>query len=60
MSNLFNVNMTSSEARMALYAAFEGKTKEEQDSLYYEEYLPIARKIRKHELELAQQGWMMS
>ena len=58
MSKLFNTNMTSCEARMTLYGALDGKTREEQD-LIYEEYFPVKRIIHDREIELGQQGWMM-
>ena len=59
MSNLFNTDMTSSEARYVLFGLLDGKTEEEIARLY-EEYFPIARAIRRKESELAAQGWMCS
>ncbi|MDR0249510.1 MAG: hypothetical protein LBI44_07675 [Oscillospiraceae bacterium] len=58
MSGLFGENMTSSEARRALYSAYEGKTKEER-ALLFEEYKPVANAILDREIDLAHRGWMM-
>jgi len=60
MDNIFNINMTSSEARKALYTAYDGMTKEEQDKLYNEQYRPIADEILRRELELGSHGVLMS
>ena len=55
MSSLYNLNMTSTEARMTFFKVIEGKTKEERAALY-EEYDPYASAIYKKEAELADQG----
>ena len=59
MSELFNVNMTSSEAFKAYAKACDGKTKEERVEIF-NEYNPVASQIHKRDLELGQQGWMIS
>ena len=57
MNELFNVNMTSSEARLALLAAGEGKTKKERDEIF-KAYVPIASIIGRREIQRAADGWM--
>ena len=58
MSKLFNVNMSSNEAMLALHAACDGKTQEERE-LLLKEYFPIADKIIDRELALAAEGWLL-
>ena len=55
MSELYNVNMSSSEALMAFLKATDGMSKEEYIAMH-KEYRPYASAILKKELELAQQG----
>jgi len=57
MSELFNENMTSREARMALWEACDGKTKEERLELL-KEYEPVSNVILKRELNQAYNGMM--
>ena len=54
--SIFNTNMTSSQARIALYTAVEGKTEEEKKQLLAE-YDAIRSVILKRELKLAEEGW---
>jgi len=58
VDNLFNELMTSNEARMTLFKAVEGKTKEEikQIKSAYSKVLPI---ILKRESNLTSKGWMI-
>jgi len=53
-----NVNMSSHEYRAALFAAYEGKTKEERRTIHAA-YAPIGSEIIKRELSLVQQGYIM-
>ena len=57
MNELFNVNMTSLEARLALFAASEGKTKKERDEIF-KAYVPITSIIGEREIQRASDGWM--
>lgn len=57
--NVFNENMTSSEARMALFKAVEGKTKEEIEQLK-SAFKKVFPAIFKRESELADQGWLLN
>jgi hypothetical protein len=50
--------MTSKEARMTLYNAYDGKTDEECGAIF-NEYAPIIDIILDRELELGRQGWML-
>ena len=59
MSGLFNENMTSSEADLVLFSAYDAMTREEWVKLRDEEYFPVSNIIHKKEFELGQQGWMM-
>lgn len=56
--SLFNEQMTSNEARIALFKAAEGKTKAEIEQLKtaYTKVLPA---IYKRENELAGRGWLL-
>lgn len=56
--NIFNENMTSTEARMLLFSIVEGKNEEERKSIL-DEYSDVARRIRKRESK-EYQGWMTS
>ena len=60
MSGLFNVGMTSTEARMVFYAAYDRMSKDEWLRLRDEEYYPIMDDILERELELGRQGAMTS
>lgn len=58
MDNLFNEEMTSSEARTVFFEAVEGKTKEEIEQIK-SAYLEILPKIIEKEMRLAEDGWMI-
>lgn len=58
MGNLFNENMTSHEARLTLFSAVEGKSKEEIEKIKAE-YFAVSDKITDRELELGRQGWLL-
>jgi ABC-type cobalt transport system substrate-binding protein len=58
MSNMFNENTNSLEARKAFFIACDGKSKEECAEIH-KEYKPISKAIFDRELELARQGWML-
>ena len=57
-SNIFNANMSSSEARYAFFSAIDGKTKEEIENLKAE-YFEVSRVITERELKLAGEGWFI-
>lgn len=58
IDNLFNEEMTSSEARSVFFKALEGKSEEEieQIKIAYSEIIP---KIIEKEMRLAEDGWMI-
>ncbi|MGM9587832.1 MAG: hypothetical protein ACI3VA_10140 [Candidatus Limivicinus sp.] len=56
MSELFNEQMTSFEARSTFFAAVDGKTKEEIEELK-KEYDAVASVIMDREARLAEEGW---
>jgi len=57
MSAVFNVNMTSSEARIAYFKACEGKSKEEREEIQ-KKYFPVAFAIQEREINRALQGYL--
>ena len=60
MSNsIFNENMTSNEARIALFSAVEGKNKAEIEQIKAE-YSEVLPKILDRELSLATEGWIFN
>lgn len=58
MKNLFNENMTSSEARRVLFSSVEGKTEREVEQIK-REFSEIAPKIIERELR-ENRGYMTS
>lgn len=57
MSNsIFNENMTSDQARLALFSAVDGKTKAEIEKIK-DEYSKVLPVIMEREFDLAAQGW---
>ena len=56
MSEHFNEQMTSFEARSAFFAAVDGKTKEEIEELK-KEYDAVASVIMDREARFADEGW---
>ena len=56
--SIFNENMSSSEARLALFSAVDGKTRDEIEALFAE-YDKVARIISKREFKLAEEGWFI-
>ena len=57
-NNIFNEQMTSNEARLALFRAVEGKTQSEIEQLKsaYSKVLPA---IYKRENDLVSKGWVI-
>lgn len=57
-SSLFNKQMTSNQAREALFRAIDGKTPAEVEKVKaeYSEVLPV---ILERECKLAAQGWLI-
>lgn len=55
--DIFNEQMSSTEARTAFFKAVEGKTNAEIELIFsaYDKVLPA---IYRRELDLASQGWM--
>ena len=59
MSNsIFNENMTSYQARTALFTAVEGKTKKEIEEIKAE-YSKVSSVIMEREFKLADKGWLL-
>ena len=56
--SFFNEQMTSSQARMALYSAIDGKSKSEIEEIK-KEYFEILPLITERELDLAAKGWFV-
>lgn len=56
--NLFNEQMTSSQARIALLSAIEGKSKDEIERIK-NAYFEIRPLIIRRELDLAAKGWFI-
>ena len=56
--NIFNEQMTSNQARLALFRAVEGKTKAEIEQIM-REYDRVFPAIHKRESELSAQGWFI-
>ncbi len=59
MDNLFNVQMSSSEARTLFFKAMDGKAKSEVDRIK-KEYVEILPKIMDREFALASKGWLIN
>ena len=58
LDNIFNEQMTSNEARIALFKAVEGKTKEEIEQIKAE-YLKVLPVINERERKLSEDGWWL-
>ena len=57
-NSIFNVHMTSNQARSALFSAVEGKTKAEIERLKAE-YSKILPAIMDREFKRADEGWLI-
>ena len=57
MDKLFNVNMTSNEARLVFFTEVDGKTPKEIEELKAA-YFKVLDVILQRELDEARQGWM--
>ena len=58
MDHLFNVQMSSSEARMLFFKSIEGKTKSEAEKTK-KDSAEILPKIMDREFDLASKGWFV-
>ena len=57
MTDMFNENMTSIEARMLFYREIEGKTEDEVREIR-KAYETAMKSISKKELAKAREGWL--
>ena len=57
-NSIFNEQMTSNEARLALFKAVEGKTKAEIEQLKAD-YSKVLPAINEREHKLAAEGWFI-
>lgn len=58
-SSLFNENMSTNEARMALFRAVEGKSEKDRQKII-EDYKKIHHIIFQKEMKLAEKGWLIN
>ena len=58
MDKIFSEEMTSSQARLALFKAVEGKTKDEIEEIKAA-YFEVSSKILERELKMAHEGWFV-
>ena len=58
MDKIFSEEMTSSQARLALFKAVEGKTKEEIEEIKAA-YFEVLSKILEREFKMAHEGWFV-